>query len=453
MSKIKPNDDDAETVFEPLLDTESSLYVFLAEPAITTVTFFKDADVEKSTSWLRGRVSAICRANPWLVGRLVRNKKLHKNVLLALPKHIQDKDIDALLGPGHDSVKSLEGISTDTPYSTVCAKLSKSNAVVGPGYKLVGKDKRISKFTLAKVGNGQVALIVSMTHAVADGHTYYKILSMLMGEIEETTYTRNHNFVPLGFKAIGEADSKYLTSFSFMLCCLKVSNGQSLIREIQVGHDSTFSQQSMMFGGNVKLNAQYVDKEKIREWKEKEAGNADYISTNDILTSTFSQSVGADVLLMAINLRNRVENTYSNDAGNYSLVVVHDRQSSKRPSDIRTSLNDGPPFKRKGNSSLPGFYQTVKAQCSLITNWAFSSFNADIELPTSTEGTVSPIELHLPVYDPKSIAFPIAIIFKPKAGRLGMIYGGSPKVISQDRLAAANAPLKDQISSKMFSQV
>lgn len=209
----------------------------------------------------------------------------------------------------------------------------------------------------------------------------------------------------------------------------------------------------MMFGGNVKLNAQYVDKEKIREWKEKEAGNADYISTNDILTSTFSQSVGADVLLMAINLRNRVENTYSNDAGNYSLVVVHDRQSSKRPSDIRTSLNDGPPFKRKGNSSLPGFYQTVKAQCSLITNWAFSSFNADIELPTSTEGTVSPIELHLPVYDPKSIAFPIAIIFKPKAGRLGMIYGGSPKVISQDRLAAANAPLKDQISSKMFSQV
>lgn len=43
-----------------------------------------------------------------------------------------------------------------------------------------------------------------------------------MGEIEEMTYTRNHNFVPLGFKAIGEADSKYLTSFSFMLCCLKV---------------------------------------------------------------------------------------------------------------------------------------------------------------------------------------------------------------------------------------
>lgn len=208
---------------------------------------------------------------------------------------------------------------------------------------------------------------------------------------------------------------------------------------------------SMVFRGNVTLDARYVDEEKIREWKEREAGNnsgnVDYISTNDILTSTFAQSVGADVLLMAINLRNRVENTCSNDAGNYSLVVLHDSQSSKRPSDIRSSLNSGPPFKRKGGSSLPGFLSTVKAQCSLITNWAFSSFNADIELPTCNEGAVSPIELHLPVYYPKSIAFPISIIFKAKAGRLGMIYGGRPKVINAVK---ANAPLKDQISSNMF---
>ena len=208
---------------------------------------------------------------------------------------------------------------------------------------------------------------------------------------------------------------------------------------------------SMVFRGKVKLDARYIDKEKIREWKEREAGNVDYVTTNDILTSTFSQSVGADILLMAINLRDRVENVSSNDAGNYSLVVVHDSQSSVRPSDIRASLNSGPPFKRKGNSSLPGFSKTVKAQCSLITNWAFPTFNADIELPTSSEGAVSPIELHLPVYDPRSIAFPISIIFKPKAGRLGMIYGGSPNVINQDRLAAANAPLKDQIGIKMFS--
>ena len=167
-------------------------------------------------------MSAICRANPWLAGRLVRKKKLHKNVLLALPKRVSDLDIDALLGSGNDGVKSLEDISTDAPYSTICSKLSKSNTVVGPGYKLVGKDRRISKFSLAKAADGQVALIVSMTHAVADGHTYYKIMGMLMGEIEAMTYTRNHSFVPLGFKAIGEADSKYLNSFSFMLCCLKV---------------------------------------------------------------------------------------------------------------------------------------------------------------------------------------------------------------------------------------
>ena len=41
------------------------------------------------------------------------------------------------------------------------------------------------------------------------------------------------------------------------------------------------------------------------------------------------------------------------DAGNYSLVVLHDKESSATPSGVRRLLNDGPPFTRK-NGKFPG---------------------------------------------------------------------------------------------------
>ena len=168
MTKVKPLDDASDTTFEPLLAPESSVMVFLSEPAISTITFFKaGSDLEKSQKWLRERLSLICKANPWLAGRLVKKKKIHKNLLLAIPQSVTDEDLDALICEDVDG--TLSDISTETRYEVICDKLLKSKMVVGPGYKLVGKDLRCSKFTLAKVADGQVALIVSITHAVADG--------------------------------------------------------------------------------------------------------------------------------------------------------------------------------------------------------------------------------------------------------------------------------------------
>jgi len=325
---------------------------FLSEPAISTISLFKgDANLEESKRWLKDRLTTICKANPWLVGRLVRNKKIHKNVLLKIPQPLSEADVDALICDDTDN--NLSSISTETPYETIVDTLHKSKLVVGPGYKLVGKeDLRVSKFTLTKVADGKVALVVSITHSIADGHTYYKIMSMLSsGYVEELSATRKHDFIPKSIEAIGKKEGSYLQSFSFMLCCIK----------------------SMLSGPKATLEARYIDQDKVKELKATYNNEEGFISTNDILTSSFSQATNADLTLMAINLRGRVEDTNDEDAGNYSLVVLHDKESTTTPSSVRQLLSNGTPFTRKSNS-LPGFFKVrlslniVHMMCSSLVD-------------------------------------------------------------------------------------
>lgn len=203
----------------------------------------------------------------------------------------------------------------------------------------------------------------------------------------------------------------------------------------------------MMCGGKASLDARFVDEEKVRKWKD---GVKDgFVSTNDVLTSTFAMATNADILLMAINLRNRVAEADELDAGNYELVVIYD-SSASNPQNIRKSLLGGPPFKRTGNGKLPGFFRTATSKCAMITNWAFPQFKADLNLYSANGEKNIPIQLHLPIYEPKNIAFPIAIIFRPCHGKLGVLYGGSPRDLTNELLMAAGAPIGDQVNKEMF---
>eukprot|EP01082_Thalassiosira_pseudonana_P002545 g2057.t1 g2057 contig11:626902-628196(+) len=386
MAQVQPQHDcsTTTTTYQPLLDPESSLMVFLAEPAITTVTFFKNGDVKQSFDWLKDRLTLICKANPWLTGRLVKNKKIHTNLLLATPQPVTEEDVDAILCNDENVLSELSQINSNTKYDVLVEKLLKSKAVVGPGYKLIGKDSRVARFTLFPAAEGQMVLVFSMTHAVSDGFTYYSILSMLSGEIEELSSIRKHDFVPASLDAIGRKEEKYMKSTSFLICCIR----------------------SMMCGFKAKIDTRFVDTDKIVKWKE--SVKVGFISTNDIITSTFAQATRSDIMLMAINLRN------------------------------------------KGDKALPGFFKTIGCKVSMITNWAFPQFKANLKLFDANGVKDIPIHLHLPIYNPKDIAFPLAIVFKPCAGRLAVMYGGSPRVLNYDRLREVEAPVGEQVNSSMF---
>ena len=435
---VAPCDTSTSYHYEPLLETESSLMFFLAEPAIATISFFKNTDHAKSMEWMKRRIALLCNANPWLLGRIVKDKAKHENLLLATPQYIIDADIDAVIC-SQDS--SLSNISTQTPYAEMSETVAKSNAIVKEGYKLVGKDSRISKFALVPVANGEIALIVSITHAVADGYTYYKIFSMLTegADIESLSCVRKHNFIPKMKTAIGEEETKLLLSPALMLNFIP----------------------KMLCGPKAQFDARFVDEDKVQQAKQDsekrcadknipEGGFA--CSTNDILTSTFSKATKADLLLMAINLRNRLEEANDKDAGNYESVVTYDSPSSAFPELIRQSLRRGAPFIRVGGSPLPGFFKMLRVKLALITNWAFPSFKADLKLfDSSTFELTSPIQIHLPIYDPSAVVCPLAVIFRPCFGKLAILYAGSSQDISHDRLVASGAPIGGSVNDTVFT--
>eukprot|EP00956_Cyclotella_meneghiniana_P024031 scaffold47924_cov41-Cyclotella_meneghiniana.AAC.1 len=427
----RPHDDGAESTstYQPLLDTESSLVHFLAEPAITTVTFFKGAvDAKSSSAWLKDRLTAICHDNPWLTGQLVKNKKIHKNVLLEIPSPIPtDEDINAIICNG-DSAE-LSRISSKSKYEDIANAILKSDAVVGPGYKLIGKrDHRVAKFTLIQMDNkDEVALIASITHAISDGYTYYKIMSMLNGDIEELSPVRKHDFITASIDAIGAKEHKFLSSTSFMICCLK----------------------SMLCGSKPNMDARYIDQDKVILCKEKVQDG--FVSTNDIVTSSFARATKVDILLMAINLRNRVKGTNENDAGNYESVILHDSKSASTPQALRKTLTGGAPFKRAGDTALPGVIKTVRSKVGMMTNWSFLDvWEANLKLFDSSGDQTIPIALHLPVYNIKDIAFPTGIIFRANPDRVAIMYGGSARDITYDKLIDAGCPIAEPVSTEMF---
>ena len=428
---VKVTPGDATHSFEPLLDTESSVMYFLCEPGITTISFFKGACHSESSKLLKERIKLVCQANPWLAARLVRNKKIHKNVLLAVPNVITEEDVNDVYSC-EDLV--LSKISSSMDYETMSKSIEESNALVKMGYSLVGKDMRVAKFTLAKVSNDEIALIFSLSHAVADGYTYYSILNMLSGgsEIKKLSYSRKHGFLPEMAKAIGEKEHQLMLSPGVALGMMS----------------------GMCCGAKARFEARFVDEEKVRKAKEEvkaRVGSDDFFcSTNDILTSTFSQAARANLMLMAINLRNRVENAASDDAGNYESVIIYDLSSSATPEAIRQSLSGGAPFKRVGGETLPGFFKQLRSRFALITNWAFPSFKADLRLFDKDGNATSKTQLHLPIYALSAVMFPIAVVFRPCEGKLAILYGGSLHDLPADRIKSCGVPLGDVVSNTMF---
>eukprot|EP00602_Paraphysomonas_sp_CaronLab_P012831 CAMPEP_0185042668 /NCGR_PEP_ID=MMETSP1103-20130426/42485_1 /TAXON_ID=36769 /ORGANISM="Paraphysomonas bandaiensis, Strain Caron Lab Isolate" /LENGTH=238 /DNA_ID=CAMNT_0027582773 /DNA_START=499 /DNA_END=1212 /DNA_ORIENTATION=+ len=143
----------------------------------------------------------------------------------------------------------------------------------------------------------------------------------------------------------------------------------------------------VIFGKRGKVQVGIVDSQKIKGIKEEyaasraaenENNSSDFISTNDILTSSYMRASNCDVGLMAINYRNRVDGVTDSLAGNYEGVIGYQREDYASPSLIRKSLQK---YKRF-HADIPllrGFFARNRAVLSMVTNW--SGFYSHILLP------------------------------------------------------------------------
>lgn len=396
-----------------LLDFEKST-ALMEESGVTTISLF-EGDIKQVTSYVKERFAKIVRTNPWLNGKLVKDKQ-SKQIVLQFDENPTPEDtFKNLYHPNASSVQ----ISSEMDYASL-VKNGKT-AIVKKGKKLVNKDEALTRLTIVpdvKHPNEKFALILSISHVIADGHTFYNILSSLSSDEEIVKFNaqRKHKEGGSIASVIGEKQFKYGFSVPLILNVLK----------------------GMVFGKKANCYAFYIDDERILKAKDRAKKEGGFVSTNDILTSSFSKTVRARLSMMAINLRNRIDNLKDSDAGNYEGMLLYDESYYSKPENIRKSLQLTDKFETI-SKPLPGFANTVFAKFAQVSNWA--SFSKAIKIEGATQ------VMHLPVYDIGMIPFDCAIIFQPKPYKTAVMYFS--KTIKREDILK-NCEVNETIDSYLF---
>lgn len=372
----------------PLLSIEATL----AALNISTLTWFR-GDSDASVPIVQNRINAIVKKNPWLTGRVA--KLDGKYVLIYNPMQRNDFSLT------HVSNGSNTEVHRNLPLEEYGRKLSSYLVTPGPS-KPVWK---ISIVPCARHPTKYFAVVVSMSHAVGDGYTFYAIHNMLLssGECTAMVVQRIPTAEKVGLAAMGEEEFTILQSGKFFAHMIK-GVLQSLLH-------------SLFWGNQFHLRYFIVDSNKMTQQKSKAATlTVPFVSTNDVIVSWFFANTNSTFCLMALNFRNRFVGHFNSHAGNYEGVITYMKGDYETPDLIRKSLAT---FRRASLTKFPSYIEAIQGRSALISNW--STFAG----PNIIEGATE--ELHLPVYNIVSW-FPynmtVSIIFRSGHKKTAVMIAG-----------------------------
>jgi hypothetical protein len=402
---------------------------------ITTLNIFKGI---AKTDEIKQRCKDILEKNLWLTSTIKTKSykgekcQYHINIYILkkislifmfiiyifkyiLGSFINDVNIDTIIDDyffiDNDSGNNNSGIkikgeyfSENDSYNVLSGKFDDKKYVCGSAIEM-DMDKtcktKAFKVTVIPMNTDRFALIVSVNHTLADGHTYYQIFKMFNPdtEVKSLNYIRHLKFNDY----IKDYMDKDIHASSYGMGVLF----NYLARLIQ------------KMWRKVTVLTYKLDKNKIQaikdDFQKNNNLNSDnknnFISTNDILSSLFcNQCVNPKtgnlgISSMAINARNKDrEKDFSandNDAGNYEFMISYLKPNECNiPHLIRKSIldNNGNHIsKRCGDSKVKdvNFFTT---RWHVVTNWSsfFNPINyTDCELIKHVP--VMPTDLYVPM--------------------------------------------------------
>jgi len=393
----------ADTIDLTLLTDEAG--GLMQEEGIATITFYTGNEGGAGDAHLaiRDRLSLTVAANPWLAGRLVKRKDDGK-IVLRYPKTPTEDNIHDLykisfLNDIESKLNMKVKPSPEHPYIQNCNNMYASKSlIVGNGYSLVGKDKPVCYLTISEDKETSFAVIFSISHAVADGRTYYELMNMLRPGAEirtlpcERVMTFSENMRSLcGRKELEWADKP---SAMCMYEC------------------------AMMKNPPVKCMAFHLSDERVKEAKAKWKGQdgVEYVTTNDIITSEFFNETGSRIGMMGMDCRGKVEGISQDMAGNYVTALTMDPETFGTPTAVRKMLSSTPYITTK--LPLPSFCGWLcgkeSANFAMITNWA--SFAGDLIQLDKCE-----LLVHLPIHNPAYCQYDLMVPFMSRPGKVGVV--------------------------------
>ena len=270
----------------PLMKGETSA-IMMDVPAISTVTFFegKHAAAEAAAAtFLRKRLAHIVGENPWLMGVLDHQRGDERPVLV-VPGGPSGDELFRHAAPGEVV------LHRSMPYTSIVRAVApllvkKGNLCVGRSHEPLF---RVSVVPDAAEPDRRWALVVSLSHIIADGHTFYRIYNMLCDaeSVAALDVQRKASVPDAAAEAMGPANG--FLHFPKPGLLVKV------VIAMVAGK---------LFGptGGVavyEVDASFVSRKK-REAKAE--ASVPFVSTNDVITSSVLTASGCDIGTM-VSLR------------------------------------------------------------------------------------------------------------------------------------------------------
>ena len=353
-----------------LLPIENWSYHF--DPPITTLTWFC-GDHTKAAQILRHRVQQILYQNPWLGGSVVLRQK---KVYLVFSHY--DTDVDgSVTSPMLQVDHHIRHVSTpnDSPIAmkagtTTIQDLSNATRA----YRLSKQEARtcLWRVTILPCRNEPTkyfALIMSMCHAIGDGHTFYAIHRMLCSSGEESIpallVDRIQTSQDQQIQLLGKEEFELKDSWTITWSVL----GGFLWK----------SMTAFLLGPCMESYCFQVDQHKMQQLKEQAAkeGNVPFVSTNDIIMSWFFHASRCHHAIMTINFRNRIEGHSNMHAGNYYNHIFYQRDDIASASLIRKSIQT---YKRAiTGTTMPSLFRRMVGTKAMGTNWCTFAAPNDLD--------------------------------------------------------------------------
>ncbi|KAJ1428904.1 hypothetical protein B484DRAFT_431081 [Ochromonadaceae sp. CCMP2298] len=282
----------------------------------------------------------------------------------------------------------------------------------------------------ADAASHRLALILSMHHHAADGHTYYRILNMLSdkeGEvpIEALNPVRDEGFPAwMADRFPGEQWAGIrIIMLSKLLGSLVSRPMQVRVHFVDADKIASAKAKSLwevkQTGAEVTEAEKEVTQGKGAEGKEIEGTGVTFVSTNDVLASCFASLLSLRILIMIINLRKLFDSAAGDSlVGNYWSLLLYNKQIFSKPAAICASLQ----FEddSKTHSKLPSSRSNVCKRFAALTSWA--GFSRELRKICAQE------QLHLPVgftlrwhKGPPTVPIEIAVVFRARGSELGLL--------------------------------
>lgn len=369
-----------------LLRSEREFFISIAT-SIGCATFYQGAVPEKQ---LLERIATIIDANPWLAGRLITDYQCEGPVLW-----VPDKPCSAQCFKIVEVPTVYEGM----PYRRLNKLVVKHG--VKPGFFSVDADCPIFRVTILRSSPECFVLTMSLSHAIADGDTFYQIYRMLdkSQPIKELQASRVQSYTAQAREFIGstvldwQVSKRTTMSYLWQHFCCK--HGFKKIASVY------------------EIDADWLAQEK----KECAAENSfvPFVSSNDVITSEIFKLCDIDFGMMALNMRTRLQGINPHLAGNYVEPLGFFKEDiAKGPVAIRQALAVGSKaLASQTLTSQPSILQTLGMRFGTVSNWA--SFHVDVELDGCEVGE------HYAVFDEMGVPKNTAVIFSPQKGSLAIM--------------------------------